>query len=345
MKLFGLNIDRLLIQLPVFFLIISIIQVMFVMTQKSPVYQFSPVQLFVVECIFFSAFHVPLTFVLFFTIPEFKLWAKHTKNSGPFSFWINCLIVYILSASILYLGGGLIQDQSYSYLFFIIAYFFRNLMRFYHNIGQATGVSVLINQKYIQENQDYDAKLFERLRKWEGHVSFFLIWFISLFTVYLLILEPGSKKDPIFIGFLILLVPCFAFLFIALSYPKKMRFLKFQFLLRHFFCPLQFFSPIAFGARLANHGMENFFIVNKILNNSKNEHKKLFIQVSSFAVIVWIIWCIPRELGLRKFAIGDIRLFFSLLWAVDLTHFWAERVLYRMRDQYTKKMIGPFLTR
>jgi hypothetical protein len=94
-----------------------------------------------------------------------------------------------------------------------------------------------------------------------------------------------------------------------------------------------------------NHGIESFLILDRILQNSKEYYKKLFIKFALLVSVIWIIWCLPRELHNEALALGNVRIFFSLLWAVDLTHFWAERVIYRMRDGYTREVIGPLLVR
>lgn len=344
MKIFSKNLDRLLLVFPNVLLAVAIIHAILIVFFNFPFNPITALQLFVIESLFFSAFHVPLTFVLLRTLPEFKEWTKKSKTSGPFSFWVNTALVYILSAGLIYMGGGLFLHYSNSLYFFVFALSFKNILRIYHNIGQATGVSILINQKYLnQEQKSEEQKKIFKLRIWEGWMSNILIWVFSFYAFFMVLNIPGDNLYVTYVFFSLLLIPCFGLLAIGLLSPPKLRLIKSQFLLRHFLCPLQLFSPLAFAARIINHGIESFVIISTILKNSLSENRIYFLKIAFLISIIWIIWCIPRELRDEDLALGNARLFFSLLWAVDLTHFWAERVIYRMRDSYTRETIGPLL--
>ncbi len=345
MILFGKRTDRFFLYLPVFFVIASIAHIISIKLLNTPIGKrdFYLARLIISDYLFFNTIHVPLTFVVLATIPEFKHWAKLTKISGPFNFWINALLVFLLSTTLIYLGGGLLPNSANNFLFFINAMLFKNLMSNYHAVGQCLGISTIINQKYLTKKcMDNNLKIL-KLRRFEGLIATFIIWIFTFTGFYVLSSENREVGSFSKLPILILLILSVSLVMSAFRYPKEIRFLKFKYLIRYLLWPLQLITPIALTARQMNHGLENMLVLNNIYKNSINETQKKFLKFSIFIIFIWVLIGLPRALNQAQLLGPSARIFFSITWAIDITHYWADRVVYRMRDKTTRDNHGHLL--
>ena len=138
-------------------------------------------------------------------------------------------------------------------------------------------------------------------------------------------------------------------------YPKEMRRTKILLYLRLILWPLEPISSAAYFARRANHGIEYICVSTHMVQKENLPNKKSFGLLMLFGLIalVWLLlflaeFNLPKnELSLdyflKPFSLWHLLL--SLRWAVDLTHYWVDSVIFKMKNSSTRKYIGPLLVK
>jgi hypothetical protein len=145
---------------------------------------------------------------------------------------------------------------------------------------------------------------------------------------------------------ILILVNCFRF-------HPEIRIRKALFLTRIWFYPLIFYSNWAIFAAAANHGIEYFFTAKKMLDESEIDKpkKKRLISTAIGVCVLWMAATAPHYSAIyglqniQKQGSFAVVLFFELFVAMEFTHYWMDRVLYRMRDPSARLNQGQLLIR
>ncbi len=310
--------------------------------------------------VFFNYLHVPLTFLMIAFLPQFQKWSKTDKSSGPFPFWVNAIFIYLFFFLLVFLSGGFILSYSYGLLFFAVALIIRIYLGALHNLGQVYGLSVILNTNYITLNAGSPSR-FDKLRNSEKiHIYIYTCIIVALQLVFAFsIFGDPNAYYPKSIWFLSLvgisLITIMSLFCTCLYYPKEMRQAKILLYLRLLLWPFEPISSVAFFARRANHGIEYMCVSTHMIQKEKFSNKKIviFFSIYGLVIVVWLFFFLA-ELNLPK---NDLsldyffkpfslwQLFFSMRWAVDLTHYWTDSVIFKMKNEVTRKYIGPLLVK
>lgn len=347
MKTFEKKSELLMIYIPIIMVVLSILCLYYGANGKinKDIVFYQAIS----DYIFFNTLHVPLTFLLTGLIPNFRQWANLKKISGPFNFWWNSIIVYLTCFTILYLGSGIFLKFSSSITLFVVAQALRIFLISFHSSGQSIGVSAMYNQDFLKTNPDSRNRIttirrIEKILIWSLVVSLTAIWVLNFKKERLVLtfLNPANNPLIAFLGFIIMLSGILIVL-MPFIYPSGLRKIKFLFHLRYILHFLQILTPVALIGKSITHGLENVVVIKKLMGQQDNAIIKKFLIYGFIICAFWALIGLPRLLDNSFLKTEIFHIYLSLVWAFDLTHYWADRVLYRMDDLKTRELIGPSL--
>lgn len=300
------------------------------------------------DYLFFNTLHIPLPFLLVFFVPEFRKWSKIKGISGPFSFWGNSTVIFGISFIFLYLGSGIIREFAVNDEFFFIAMCLRLFLIGFHAAGQSMGISLLLN-RYTNLEKSIGFVRLNKIRIFEKILIWSLVILMLAASVvgfkHVQILTPHSIQDSIRIFLFIMVIIIVSLLVLyPLFFPKNIRWIKFIFHLRYLFYILDFFTPLSLIGHWCAHGTEYLFITKKVIANNASNLPKRFWKFSLLVIVAWGVFVFARTIELFNFQKSWLHLYLSIAWAGDLTHYWADRVIYRMKNQETRELIAPSLS-
>ncbi len=338
---------RQMLYLPIMILIVLVFMLM-LPKGTFPTEKLFSTSHFFADYLFFNTLHVIIPFLFILIIPEYKEWAGIKGISGPFKYWQNTLIISTFFFIMVLLGSSVMESLAINSNWFYFAYIIRIILRGFHSVGQSIGLSMTFNADYLKDSRNENKKLIN-LRSFEKVLTWSLVLvMLVLFTLNFrgnplrFMLNPGRDYFIASFIYLNVLITLILMLY-PLLYPKELRWIKFLFHLRFAFFSLQFLTPFALIGIWCAHGTEYLYITNRILSKKSLEIRKYFWKMFLIVGSIWGIAVIFRSIDYYNFERKWLIIYLAIIWTVDLTHYWTDRVLFKMKNKETRELIGPSL--
>lgn len=260
---------------------------------------------------------------------------KWLKHHGEKAFWLKIFLGTISTTIIIFIMFSRKFSVNIHTIIEALVFF---ILPIHHSISQSMGLSFM----YTAAIPDESAKNFFFRR--EKILSISLIVSTALSIILYFNLPHFFQKYG---HFFIITISLFTLLLIFFSSPFTNYFHKEKFLfsMRYLLFPLSFYSPFAIFAGKAVHGLEYYFVTDKILHRSD---KLLRLQTSLFFLVAVIILTVFRTYYMQSFdpTIKEnifLRILASLSVAFTLLHYYLDRILFQMKKPINKETTGSLL--
>lgn len=303
----------------------------------------------VADVVFFDATHTILTWTIL-CLPEGRAWLQNRQTRAPFflPWWIGVALFFIALFCVdrLWLAkeNPLIHDWlRLSLIFFPI----------WHTLAQSKGLSLSYNQVWQKAKAPIgdDRARLERARTWEHRAFALLITYVFLWRVPKVFGERILSAAMVHtLSWLVLGAAILSLAAVFRDLDRSLARKKGLFLSRLLIVPIWAHNPVGSIIYQGIHGMEYLFT---FLHMSKGSSappltKKriyllavaLFLPTFLFSLILGFHTQITAWLpGFSVFVVPIA----ALVFANTYTHFFFDRVLFRMRDADTREKIGGLL--
>lgn len=309
---------------------------------------------FIKNVIFLNLIHNAFSFVVILNFPEIQTWNEGRRRNNQISVRRLLLATFVLFLIFFWLlrvfyapdGSGKLKYP------FLIA-FGLAIAPTFHTLWQIRGISKTYSaQAKAILNESWHR--FDRQETWLFRILLVLSSIQLFFNWHI-----GNEwlpfiSDPNWVlirKILLIATLATAALLptIAICRGPKIFLNKAVFLLRILVLPLMSISPTAVLAFGSLHGVEYGFVFKKMYGNSKisKGHKGLVIQSLIITVIAVLFFYFWRTL-FNTNTVLEHPTAFHLLAAVSVsltyTHYAIDGLIFRMRDENTRKEISPLLT-
>lgn len=309
-----------------------------------------------------GAVHVYLTFFILGGLPEMKSWTKETRIlKMPFT--VHILLLWTAFFLLAFFGGSLFARPA-NWAIFYVMIFFMYVARLHHGLAQMQGISQIYNHAEmpaLSERQKFE-KFLTREK-----IAFNVIKFCVLGGLSFYVFVPsdymGRLNVPMRVLFWGGVIASVYLLYNSYTYRSVGGKRKIFFLLRVFLYALQAFSFVAAIGSLFTHSIEYFMVADKMSVTSSvgNQKRKRLYSYLALAMIpimgytVFRYFCIDKLSfeyvksslnNLENFNGGTNVLFLVLVafsFSIDFTHYYTDRVLFRMRSPNSRKYTAPLL--
>lgn len=295
----------------------------------------------------FNTLHVVLSFYLIFKMSGTREWLKRKKSIfGKFhwEFGIAFLVFFLISLFGSQIGSrepfktnfGNTNSLVFYYIVFI-------LLSTFHGVGQEWGIISILNH---ERGESRNFRVFNKINfeKIVYKVIPVLLTFVGFLIAIKHFKNPPSNlvtSLATFIGIIFVLI-FFTLLLLATFQERRIFGPKFLFLLRGLIKPFFFYSPFSILISQANHGVENMCINYRLIKSSGLNIRKIYLPIMA----LFAIWTVVSAGRYFDTGLGNNTVFIvlmSFLTAIDLTHYWLERLIYRFRDKESFELVRPYM--
>ena len=310
--------------------------------------------------LFLEAFHVILTFVGILFTPELQRWSAALTGGRPWKFWLPVAARVIFLFSIIFFSSMVTERSTkHSTLLVHLIVVTIVIVTVHHRIFQNQGISLSYSLILGQDS---------RLRRLEKR-AFWLFFSCTAVHYMTYLCRPalhslfGFSSHLIQVGRTIsmALALLFASLLMALAFyqyrqapEKPAAQYKVVYLFRTFFYPLVSVSYCALIATETLHGFEYVLLWRKLSRGFKEKlsSQKLIISLACALTIAALFYVVTYQKFIWKLVGVEgnsaaktlwLRLSFSTYLAVTLTHFYIDKVLFRMKNPASRAIIGPMI--
>lgn len=340
LRIFSPKQELLLLALPIFFLIASLVQ----WSIALPVSEFAFAHLMVfVKVVFLQDIHIILSFYLALAVPEYK--------SAIGSKWKQHSTLIILGATVLFIVMRHLELFSTGWTRNIVA----SVIIVYvslHSLRQSLGISLLYNVLARQSGRWTGERLAalnrnEKRERLYITLSFFMVG-AGFFIPQVWPENPVARFMPTFFAgvtavFMFHLIWLYGRLDIR-EFPYKMLFW-----LRLGLTAMISFSPIAFIGSSATHGVEYGLIYNRIRGHTK-DRRQTSVLTMTLLLVTWVViaagtYFDPKMRGLGGHWDSPVLLNILLVasGAMALFHVFLDRLLFQMKRAEVRVSTGAWL--
>lgn len=322
----------------------------------------------IVGIIFLEALHVTLTYLGLLFIPELKHWISLRTDNHPWRFWRPVCLRILVLFLIFFFFSNLFPYNSKAGPIVEWVGFVSIIMTLLHRILQTRGISSAYSHVHRlglkKLARDTRIEQIEKLGFLCLFVSTALLFTSSLgFRFFTSVVTDGDTIKFIRTGSLVgAILSAMALVLLAnfetgSGHWSLARKAKVHQQCRSFFYPLASFSIISSVATEALHGIEYILLWKKIAKSFKIQlpSRKLKVALILSVLIVVFYYIVTYSWGLwsmlRVYPRGDIgaetqitlRVAFALFMSITLTHFYLDKLLFSMKDDLNRRVIGPML--
>jgi hypothetical protein len=330
------------------FLLLAIVEIA---VDGSP---FSQAQaMFLTKVVFLDATHVGLTFPLLFFLPEIRRW-RTERVGGNQRLFFQCalIVVSILSVFMFSISLGATHSE-FEKLTALVFMELITVINFFHGFYQFRGILKVYSHLPGNPNSQVKLQEFEKNQKWETRAfglmsALFIVMFISILrlqpNIPIRSVALASWSTGQYVVFSAFLFSVFHFVYWSIRAGFSNRN---YYLLRILLLPLLPFSRVAAIGITACHGIEYIFIYFKMIENStvsKDVVKKIYVSSVVLAVLLNFLSA-PMWLAGNPDRNRWFFLMTSGYTAISVVHFYLDRVLFRMRNPITRRVIAPLLSK
>ncbi|MGZ3691299.1 MAG: hypothetical protein ACXVAX_07335 [Pseudobdellovibrio sp.] len=353
--LFSPRSEKIFLYVPLVFIVAALIEIILTGTAHITALGSKDLVYYTMDLaaqIFFLNFsHTGLTILLIHSFPEFNTWIKRRYSGGYPEYYIRMTIIFLLSFAFLYAPW-------WSQLPLQLAPLFVILMTYHHGIMQMRGLSATYNYKILQyEPQTEVVQKIARIDKIEKYAFYGLlvthIGFKSLENLRF----QGIVREELFvwIKFLYwLLMPLLLVLLTYTSYATNKIFKtnKFIYLLRTLLFPISIFSSIGMLGFSFYHGIEYYFVFDKMNKNSNSSEKRKKEIKKDALILMVLLGLLAAALYVASYLykvhpemvpVEAVAFLLAVVGALSNLHRYQDRIIFRMRDQNTRENIAPLL--
>lgn len=290
--------------------------------------------------LFLSAIHNGFTFVMLFAFPEFRKLGFNRIFRG--------MLPEKATVAILLFAIGAAGSLTYYKLlplsllkFFWIADILVNTA---HPLGQVRGLGYLYNREAEAKLGFTDAEKAEVRRLERIDVRLYQATFgLIVFGALSLPFNFSSRWN-----FLLVLIPTTLLVFNSMRYPKAKQSNRTMFLSRLLLMPFNVMSPTAFMAGKSMHGVEYFFLFEKMFSRSrvyKTVLATIFIGVGCVVFSGFVHMRAVNE-RLDLVPMGETAMMFlvPLHCIVVYGHVVLDKFIFRFRDPVVREAILPLVS-
>ncbi|MBP7843477.1 MAG: hypothetical protein KA116_01560 [Proteobacteria bacterium] len=354
-SLFRKNLETLLLSFPLLLLLGVAIEVILGPFWPQGMTHYHRWVRFLVNVVCLNGIHIIFTFVMIGQLPELQNWARKKSPHIWTYIWLGVGTL----ASIIAFSGSYFKVESPlrslgAQLLFIAAI----ILPSYHNVWQIRGLALSYRQKETHSAEARHKIIFyDKLFYYALFASYCLLllsmfgwtlpWSQNFHPLWTQLSESGWLFKIKQIATLLCAFCAAGLLWRALRNPQKNKSNLTLYLLRLLLFPLSAYSYIALMGVLASHGIEYFVVFKQMIHNSKasQQNKKELYQLTLSASFFVFVCSIP---GIFLANTTQPALWIILLSAlgtgINFTHYYLDRILFKMRDPITREHTGPLLT-
>lgn len=352
-SLFPENAERLFLFFPLIFLLLIpfenyLLSVLFNTTINTTR---DYVLIAIVRVLFLNAAHVFVTYFQIEMLPEFKTWVQDRYPGGYTEYRLKMLLFFLISCAFLY---SPLYSQSYIGLFALAV---TEILSAHHGFMQVRGLSTSYNFKMFDyvKSTELQNKI-RNIDNLEKNIIYILCsaHVLRMFLSYLKLEKMISRE--LFSLFnmaywVVIIGVVLSFIYTSYSTQKICKTNKPVYLLRLLSFPFSAFSVLANLAMISYHAIEYYFIVFKMNNNSTQniEQKSKFKNIIVIMTLGVCFFSAFTSYGVfiytdkTSFQYYLFEFCKTVLLATGIVHFYLDRIIYRMRDNSSRKNIAPLL--
>lgn len=343
--LFSKRDEQINLGLTYFFLVISFIELAL---QKNPLDQFLDYQkqIYFFYVFFLSIAHVAVTPVMIHFLPEINLLNRQQKKRSELGIKNKTYIFF----GFLFIAVFALEMAN-SPLLSKILLAVLVVGNIWHFISQYMGISLFYLAKRrrsvneLNSSETPDVLSFDRTRIIFKKLIYTLILTSLCYQVLVQVFDFGHSPYFGLVRWIMLAAEllCIFAIYLLLSKSLKsdlaLKYQKYKYSLRLFLFPLSFFSLVAGLSLAAIHAVEYILICRRYTNASEIQKTgKITFKLTALLVIglnllaYTIVWR-QQDLGEVHYALASA--FFA---GLTFTHFYSDRLLFRMKDPAVKEL-------
>ena len=322
----------------------------------------------VVSLLLFEAFHVVLTFIGVLLAPSAQRWVIAFTDGKRWKFWLPLAGLFIFSFLLVFLSMeyGTNSKEESSDLARVLAIAVA-LFTLHHRISQNQGISLsyarLLETQQIADQGPGAQKHF--LRRFEKMGFSLLLLFsavlyltsfnfpelhhlLGLKKIFQEVSRKASMVAALVSASLVVLLAIYQYLKHRNSPGRGVARNKMIYSLRTVFYPLAPFCYSAFLATETLHGSEYVLLWHKLSHgfSLKSAAQNLKIYLFAAILLTVVYYLVTYSYSIAVPALSGkpwLRLSLSLYMATTLTHFYADRMLFRMKNPASRSIIGSLI--
>ncbi|NJM09929.1 MAG: hypothetical protein HC883_03290 [Bdellovibrionaceae bacterium] len=312
---------------------------------------------FVTDAVLLGTIHSVLSYTMMMFIPEMRDWMRELGNGSLTRF----LTRFFLVAGVIYVFMyAAVTKWGSDIPFFVGVLTFVNVtFGVRHWVRQSQGFSLTYNWR-LRSNLNYSAaetQILGRNEKLEKRLFTVLTYstvaagFVS--SSELLEFETGLNNPQLMVFFIgIAVLSAFILVFLAFRTPQVERSNKVYYSLRYLLVPLHGISIIANLGMRAIHGIEFLFLTVQMTRNSRISRRSVYwLAISSLVFVLFAALCTMTKgaifgaLFRRQYSEykGWITFLATLNATFTYMHYYSDALMFRMRNEPTRKLIGPLI--
>jgi hypothetical protein len=344
--LFDSRMEKINLWLPIVFLVAALVQIVLRFDLSPRAYSSA---FFIANVILLNHTHTIFTLLLVLFFPEVGQWSSLRRGKSKYNAWMEWTVVFAVIWIVTHLFTTKLNSWSpnLGYPLMITAlYWYAG----HHNVSQTMGLSLLYDRIVSGHNHEGFEKVMPKSKAWERRLLF-----ASTTIVYtsLMFGSVEATKDLIWVKLLPLLSIGLLTINLWMSYrnPAHRESNKTFFLWRTFLLPLLRYSTIAEVGFISVHGVEYFFVFQKMISRSRVKTILTRFMIGQMVLIIaglcalhLLTYPFFKDL-VTPLGFGDavITLLLSISVTFVFLHYYLDGLMFRMRRPEVREHILPLL--
>lgn len=316
---------------------------------------YGPMASFVLNILLLNITHNAFSWMLPMTVPEVREWWRGERIFG-LSITQMMLVVLVLSTALVFATDIMMSIKGYGRAGYVVAALFTFGWNLIHLLGQIFGFNVLYDQRLRRLYGEFDARTLS-IHRWQRRI-FQWIFAIFLFrlVVSLLFQSRGLFHAYNFWISLIAFVIVLFLIVLAFLETNGKHSWKPYYLVRLLpLCFIGFDNPWVLYANFVLHSLEHLSLCGLMVKNSYEKGERRHQRYWSLAILLmlgFVLLALTRHFIFGGYLMAifpdskwTLKLIAAISTSLSMTHFFLDRMEFRMKSPLVRKQIAPLLER